>query len=298
MATWEQRNAREVERLGLTTRARTVPDTGVVLGMEAGKVYAPDQLPTIDIAPGVKASASWGRGTLLEVLTMAPQARYPEAAVRGEIMTLIEAGSGVCQLDGQWVELQKGSFLYLTEGTKRTLVAGADGLEALDISSPVRPDHLALAGTALAEGVDGGFAVEEGEAPSHEAGVLYQFDQLEVTPIIMPGQSPDDPTQARTRLVWGRHFMLSFVEMDPGITFPMHIHPEDQLMLVRQGAMEEGIIDQWLPMRGDRKDVILQPGGMIHGAQLSPQGARVVDIFWPVRPDYIDMRDQQRGRSA
>ena len=298
MAAWEERNAATVQKLGLKSRARTVPDTGVVLGMEAGKVYAPSELPNIAIAPGVKAVASWGRGTLLEVLEMAAGAEYPEQVIEGELIILVEAGSGVLQVDGKSFNVDKGSLCYLTAGMRRSLRAGPKGLEALDIFSPVRPDHLELAGVPLPEGVDGCFPDLSPELPSHQAGQIYRFDELEVTPVIMPGKTVNDPITARTRLIWGRHFMLSFVEMDPHTSFPMHIHPEDQLMLVREGVMEEGIIDAWLPMRGDQRHIILQPGGMIHGAKLSPEGARVVDVFWPVRPDYIELCRQHQARTA
>ena len=298
MSTWEERNTRMIQKLELKSRKRDVPDTGVVLGMEAGKVYAAKELPTIALAPGVKAAASWGRGTLLEVLEMEAGSQYPEQAIKGELITLVEAGSGICQVDDRSLKLEKGSIFYLTEGMRRSLQAGPEGLEALDIFSPVRPDHLALAGAPLPEGVDGSFPDLSRESPSHKAGQLYHFDELQVTPIIMPGKTAADPITARTRLIWGRHFMLSFVEMDPHTSFPMHIHPEDQLMLVREGAMEEGIIDAWLPMRGDQRHIILQPGGMIHGAKLSPEGARVVDVFWPVRPDYLDMGRQHGTKTC
>jgi gluconolactonase len=298
MSAWQERNAQMIQKLALKTRKRDVPDTGVVLGMEAGKVYAPKELPRIAIAPGVKAAASWGRGTLLEVLKMEAGAQYPEQVIAGELIMLVEAGSGVCHIDGRSVELEKGSIFYLTEGMRRSLQAGQEGLEALDIFSPVRADHLKLAGVPLPVGVDGSFPDLSTEPPSHQAGKVYRFDELVVTPIIMPGKTAADPITARTRLIWGRHFMLSFVEMDAHTSFPMHIHPEDQLMLVREGVMEEGIIDEWLPMRGDQRHIILQPGGMIHGAKLSPQGARVVDVFWPVRPDYLEMGRQQAEPSS
>jgi len=89
--------------------------------------------------------------------------------------------------------------------------------------------------------------------------------------------------------MWGRNFMLSFIRMDGNSSFPHHFHPEDQLMIVLQGDMQEGIDEGWHPMSGDNLDVILQPGGMVHAASISPEGVDVVDVFWPVRPDYMAM---------
>ena len=36
--------------------------------------------------------------------------------------------------------------------------------------------------------------------------------------------------------------MLSFVRMDPKSSFPLHIHPEDQLMIALRGKLVEGIM--------------------------------------------------------
>jgi len=286
MSSWEERNAEWIEKLNLKSRVREVPDTGVVLGMEEGVVYAPEELPSIDIAPGVTATVSWGKGTLLELLEMAPGAEYPEQEMEGELITITQQGSAICMVDGEEVELGGDSVLYLTAGMRRSLRAGDDGLKAMDIFSPVRVDHLKLAGTVLAEGVDGGFPDQGIERASLEAGKVYCFGDIPLIPIVLPGMDADKPT-AHTRLLWGKNFMLSFVSMAANSTFPMHFHPEDQLMMILQGDMEEGIIDEWLPMSGDKKDVILQPGGMVHAAKLSPRGADVIDIFWPVRPDYM-----------
>ncbi len=286
MSSWKERNAAWIEELGLTSRPREVPDTGVVLGMEEGVVYAPDELPTIDLAPGVTATVSWGKGTLLELLEMAPGAEYPEQEMEGELITITQQGSAVCTVDGEEVELGGDTVLYLTAGMRRSLRAGADGLKAMEIFSPVRPDHLKLAGTPLPQGVDGSFPDQGIERTSLQACKAYRFGDIPLIPIVLPGMDADNPT-AHTRLMWGKNFMLSFVSMAANSTFPMHFHPEDQLMMVLNGEMEEGIIDDWLPMSGDKKDVILQPGGMVHAAKLSPRGADVIDIFWPVRPDYM-----------
>ncbi len=296
MEAWEVRNAEWVKKLELKGRDRAVPDTGVVLGMEPGKVYTPEELPAIGIAPGVGATISWAKGTLLEVLEMEPDAQYPAQTMTGELITVVEEGSTTCELDGKTLELGPDAVLYLTEGMHRALRAGPDGLKALEVFSPVRADHLRLAGTPLPEDADVSFPDQEIERSSHEPGKVYNFNEIQVTPIIMPGKSPSEPTTARTRLIWGRNFMLSFVQMDPNSSFPMHIHPEDQLMMILGGAMEEGVIDEWLPMCGDQRHVILQPGSMAHAARLSPHGADVLDVFWPVRPDYMALYEQHAGR--
>lgn len=290
MEGWEGRNAAWVTKLGLETRDRVVPDPDVVLGVDPGVVYATDELPEVDIAPGVTARAAWGKGCLLETLTMDADATYPEQTLTGEAITRVQSGSATCALDGRSVELEAGSVLYLTEGTTRALRAGPDGLRALEVFSPVRVDHLNLAGVAHGADAEVSFP-DQGVEASLRPGEVYAFDRMQRTPIVLPGMKADAPT-AHTRLMWGRNVMLSFVSMAPDSVFPMHIHPEDQLMIVLRGEMEEGIIDTWLPMKGDSLDVIFQPGGLSHAARLSPVGADVLDVVWPVRPDYVALHQE------
>ena len=293
MEAWEDRNARYIAENGLTSREREVPEPEVAVAMEAGKVYATADLPGIAIAEGVRASVSWGRGTLLEWLEMEPGALYPEQTLPGELITAVQSGSATCAVDGREVELGGRSFLYLTDGMRRTLRAGADGFVAMDVFSPVLAEHLELAGTKLPAGAEVGFP-DQGIEPSLRAGAVYQFEDIPRQPVVMPGRESLPPT-AHTTLMWGRNFMLSFIRMDGGSSFPHHFHPEDQLMMVLQGEMDEGIIDDWLPMKD--RDVILQPGGMVHAASIGPAGVDVVDVFWPVRPDYMAMALEHRAGS-
>ena len=293
MEAWAGRNAEYIAEKGLTSREREVPEPEVAVAMEAGKVYATADLPGIAIAEGVKASISWGRGTLLEWLEMEPGALYPEQTLPGELITAGQGGSAICEVDGREVELGGRSFLYLTDGMRRTLRAGADGFAAMEVFSPVLAGHLELAGTKLPDGADAGFP-DQGIEPSLRAGVVYRFEDIPRQPVVMPGRESLPPT-AHTTLMWGRNFMLSFIRMDGGSSFPHHFHPEDQLMMVLQGEMDEGIVDDWLPMKD--RDVILQPGGMVHAARIGPAGVDVVDVFWPVRPDYMATALEHRAGS-
>ena len=218
---------------------------------------------------------------------MAPGAVYPEQALSGELITAVQSGSATCTLDGQTLELGSGSFLYLTEGRHRSLRAGPDGLVAMEVFSPVLVDHLALAGTVLLH--DDVTFPDQGIEASLEPGKVYGCGDIPRKPILMPGRDPSAKPTAHTTLMWGKNFMLSFIRMDGNSSFPHHFHPEDQLMMVLNGNMEEGIDEGWHPMSGASKDVILQPGGMVHAARISPEGVDVVDVFWPVRPDYMEM---------
>ncbi|MCH2213127.1 MAG: SMP-30/gluconolactonase/LRE family protein [Fuerstiella sp.] len=291
---WRVRNAVVVKQNQLKTRERDVPETDVKLDLQPGQVYPLKNLPEIQLAHGVSATVAWGKGALLEVLTMEPNADYPEQQLNEELFMVIRQGSADCEIDGHTISLSRDHVLYLTPGQKRRLVAGSDGLQAFEIFSPVRADHLALAGVRLAEGADVGFPDQGVSKTSLEPGKAYNLNEIQWTAITRPDtRLPYPRSSAQSRLIWGRNTMLSFVRMDPDSSFPLHIHPEDQLMLTLRGKLVEGIMDFAYPMEGQHHDVVLQPGGMAHSAQLSEFGAEALDVFWPVRPDYLSYSQAQ-----
>jgi len=289
MNAWEAPNARYIEEHGIQGRDRDVPDTGVPLQLIPGDIYEPDQLPRIDLADGVTARLAWGRGALLEILEMAPGSAYPEHTVRGEMFTVVTGGSATCVVDGQAGELGGTDLHYLADGTRRGLQAGPNGFKALEAFSPVRVELLRAAGVDLPTDVHGSFDDLGQPDTRFEPGTVCALEQIAWTPVGPPPAKGEAAIPAaRARIVWGRNIMLSFVEMAPNSHFPMHIHPEDQLMICLRGALVEGLAHADPPMSGDKRNIILQPGGMVHSATLSDQGADALDVFWPVRPDYID----------
>ncbi|MSO23245.1 MAG: gluconolaconase [Acidobacteria bacterium] len=293
---WKARNAEVIKKNNVKGRERKVPTTEVKLKLEPGKVYESQQLPKITISPGVTASASWGAGTLLEMLEMEKESTYPEQALNEELITVVQEGSGTYTVGDKSLELVKDSVLYLTPGTKRAIKAGPNGLKSIEVFSPVRLDHLNLAGAKMPETAKVGFP-DQGASPSLEPGKVYNLNEVQWTSI-----TKADPNQtykqsnAHSRLIWGKNAMLSFVKMDPNSTFPLHIHPEDQLMTCLRGSMEEGLMDSRVPMDGTKRQVVLQPGGMVHSGHLSEYGAEALDVFWPVRPDYVGFYEKQSAR--
>lgn len=91
---------------------------------------------------------------------------------------------------------------------------------------------------------------------------------------------------ANSRLINTGGAQLSFLRMDPGSFFPQHNHPEEQVMIVLRGAIDEIILDG--VKRMEKGDVLLLPAGMVHGGTNSELGCDVLDVFWPVRKDYTD----------
>jgi quercetin dioxygenase-like cupin family protein len=96
---------------------------------------------------------------------------------------------------------------------------------------------------------------------------------------------------ANTHLVWGDRVMVSFITMAPWTSFPRHTHEAEQIMVVLDGYMDE-MIDGKL-YRVKKGDVIILRSNVPHGGYLYDVPCVVVDIFAPVRPDYIEKTKKQ-----
>lgn len=96
---------------------------------------------------------------------------------------------------------------------------------------------------------------------------------------------------ANTHLIWGDKVMVSFITMSPWSAFPSHKHEAEQIMIVVDGYMDE-MIDGKL-YRVKKGDVIVIPSNMPHGGYLYDVPCVVIDVFSPVRPDYIKKTKEQ-----
>jgi quercetin dioxygenase-like cupin family protein len=87
------------------------------------------------------------------------------------------------------------------------------------------------------------------------------------------------------RPLFGEGAMLNVIEFEPGATVPLHSHPHEQLGLVVSGQITMAIDGVDHPLGVDECYQI--PGGVEHGATAGAEGCRVLDIFQPVREDYV-----------
>jgi quercetin dioxygenase-like cupin family protein len=87
------------------------------------------------------------------------------------------------------------------------------------------------------------------------------------------------------RPLFGEGAMLNLVTFEPGATVPAHSHPHEQLGIVLAG-MQALVIDGVAHELHELDGYVL-PGGVVHSAYCGPEGATVLDIFCPVREDYL-----------
>ena len=103
----------------------------------------------------------------------------------------------------------------------------------------------------------------------------------------------DDPTDGlfrelgpglTTRIFAGEQAMLSIVTIGPNAEGTMHHHPEEQWGMLLEGSalrMQGGEI-----IAVKKGDFWRTPGNVPHTMKAGPDGARVLDIFSPPRPEY------------
>src|SRR5260370_22707114 len=106
---WEAKNAELTQKYNLKLRERTIPATDVELKLDPGKAYESKDLPKISIAQDVSATVAWGKGVLLEQVEMGKDAVYPEQTMTGELVTVVQEGSGTCLADHTTLPLEKDS---------------------------------------------------------------------------------------------------------------------------------------------------------------------------------------------
>ena len=291
---WADRNQHVIDEHKITGRSRDLPAVSVPTVLTDGEPVERAKLPTITIAQGVTATLGWGRGALVERLDMAANATYPAQTLAEELFIIVQDGSATIDIGGKTTELAKDHAVYLQPGVVRSMKAGAKGMRAFEIYSPVRLDHLAMTGQNTA-GVSATFP-DQGVTPSLQPGVVVDLNDIQWTPLTdpVPGRSYRRST-THSRLLWGRNAQISLVRIDPRSEIALHIHPEDQLTTTVRGTIEQGVMDRTYPESGEAGHILFLPGGMVHSGKAGDVGVDQLDVFWPVRPDYVERARKQQA---
>ena len=87
-----------------------------------------------------------------------------------------------------------------------------------------------------------------------------------------------------TRIFPGEGAMLSVVTIAAGASGTMHHHPEEQWGLLLSGTAIRFQGGEEIAVKAG--DFWRTPGGVPHTMRAGPEGARVLDIFAPPRPEY------------
>lgn len=94
------------------------------------------------------------------------------------------------------------------------------------------------------------------------------------------------------RPVLGQRVMANFVDFEPGVTAPRHVHEEEQLVIVLDGEFTFDIDGEVRVMRPG--DVAVIPAWVPHSAWTTETHCREVDIFCPPRTTLLELASRQQ----
>ena len=79
--------------------------------------------------------------------------------------------------------------------------------------------------------------------------------------------------------------MLSYVELEPHAEVKEHSHPHEQVGMLLEGRALFFIGEEKkMLVKGDRWRI---PGGVKHRVIAQAEGAKALDVFCPIREDYL-----------
>lgn len=299
---WEKKNKNVIKKYQVVGRTRTdIPDSKVTSNLKGGQVDSISNLPVINLAEGVTAKAYWGKGALVSFITLEPNASLPEQTITGERFMYVLSGNIQELINNKYVDLKAvpgdvpdgihglrpvREFVYLQDGAKTAIKAKESGAKIVEVFSPVPVEYLGKAGM---KDIPQPVSIKEFPVkPTVEPNKVYNLDELQYSELV-PGSN--------SRVISGRGVQMSFLRMNAKSYFAHHMHPEEQVMIVLRGWIDEIIMDSVVQMKKD--DILYISANMVHGGTIGPLGCDVLDVFFPPRTDYEAYRvARQTGYNA
>ena len=84
----------------------------------------------------------------------------------------------------------------------------------------------------------------------------------------------------------GKQMMLSLVEFQPDAVVEAHSHPHEQVGMVLEGRAHFFVGDEDRIL--NRGDMYTIPGGVTHRVVALEEGTVALDIFHPIRDEYVN----------
>ena len=115
------------------------------------------------------------------------------------------------------------------------------------------------------------------ETQDREQYIVRPTESVPMT-LLVPG--------SESHLISTKELTVSFLTMKANSVFDVHTHENAQCMIVTEGYCDE-IIDGKI-YRVEAGDVIYLPANIPHGAFNLDVDCKAIDIFCPVREDYME----------
>ena len=87
------------------------------------------------------------------------------------------------------------------------------------------------------------------------------------------------------QMIWGARLMVCRLRFDPRVVTAVHSHPHEQITLVERGRVKFTVDGQ--TRVASAGDVLHFPADCPHGAEMLDEEVVLVDIFSPVREDFL-----------
>jgi unsaturated pyranuronate lyase len=98
------------------------------------------------------------------------------------------------------------------------------------------------------------------------------------------------------QMIVGDNLMVCRLRFAPNIVTPAHDHPHEQITFVEKGTVRFIIGDQERIARAG--DVLRFPSGTWHGATMLDEEVVLIDIFSPVREDFLSAPGAGNGNNG
>lgn len=291
---WEERNNELIKEYGLNVRGLpNQPSTGINPNLEVGNAENIEGLDSLQLYPGVMAKMFWGNGNLVSVLELAPNITVPNEKLNEDRFLIVMEGTinligeGKNQVmkakvreepDGTHSGTPRMDFIFQKKGSTGEIVVGNKAAKVMEVYSPIRLDYLEKIGVN-----DLPSEIQERSANTQATinpNTVYDFYDIQLTQLT---------EGVFSRLVSAGDIQLSLVSADPNAESQAHIHPEEQITLLLRGSLTEMVLDKKLDL--EPKDIAFVPGNVVHSGIAGDTGYDALDIFQPVREDY--MKQQQ-----
>jgi len=293
---WKSVNDQLIKQYNIQTRELGYDtETGVLSNLQDGVVSNLSNLPDVEIAPGVIGKMYWDKGNLVCLVTMEPNAEISTETLSSERIMIMQEGSVEQLVNGtlqamQYTPMQYMYYyatgdlgsrdcLYLEEGTDNSVKAGPNGAKFVEFYYPPRLDYIQKAGGQAPATVNAPVPNATPNVPANQIFNLFDIQRTEIS------------VGAWSQLINGKGMQVSVLFMAPGMTFGQHNHPEEQLMVQLRANTNEIILDGTKMM--DEGAVLYLPSQMVHGGIIGDTGSDVIDVFYPVRSDYLDKYEAQ-----
>ena len=288
---WEKRNKELIEEYGLTVRELPdLPSSSVATNLEVGTSINFQDLDSLQLYPGVTAKIFWGNGNLISVFDLEPNSTIPKENLPANRFLIVTEGSidyigeGTKykmmarereEPDGTHSGTPRIDFIYQDKGSQSEIVAGDTGAKVMEVYSPIKVDYLEKMG------IDE-LPLETKEQTSKNEPTIVPNKVYDLFDI----QFTQLAEGIYTRLVSAGDMQLSFVSADPNTQSKAHIHPEEQITILLRGTLKQTVLDQEMEL--EPHDIVLVPGNVVHSGTAGELGFDALDVFWPVREDYLN----------